>query len=131
MSVDTVWERGVPDNYAFGRYGDSPYNYPPDGLEILVSHDWAGDWEFEMIVVWKHKDTGELRAAYDSGCSCPTPFGDLTWEKMLPVSEVDDLEPLFHKVFHDAYPPKGEQTDPGRAEIRMKVARELSKKGRA
>jgi hypothetical protein len=41
------------------------------------------DYSFDLVVVWRHKDTGELYFAQDSGCSCPSPFEDFT--------SIDDL----------------------------------------
>lgn len=76
----TAWKDGVPSEWGYNRYGESPYYSVPKGWSILVEHDWAGDWEFAMVVVWRNDQTGELRAAADSGCSCPTPFGDLELE---------------------------------------------------
>lgn len=52
-----------------------PY-YSPEALslEILCSKDIAGDYEFDMCVMWKHGPSGRLFYAFDSGCSCPTPY---------------------------------------------------------
>jgi hypothetical protein len=115
-----VWTEGISDSGGYDRYGPSPYSGGSDGLEIVASYDWADAYEFDMIVVWK-KD-GELRAAWDSGCSCPTPFADLTWEGMRIIKNPDDLEPLFDEVYHGS---AKSSTDPGRAELTAKVHREL------
>lgn len=52
------------------------------GLTLLGT---AGDpdlsWGFDEFTVWADAD-GTLRWAYDSGCSCPEPFGDLTLADM-------------------------------------------------
>jgi hypothetical protein len=45
------------------------------GLEVVGDVDVAGNWEFDMFVVWKDSD-GVLYWAEDSGCSCPIPFDD-------------------------------------------------------
>lgn len=54
----------------YGPY-HSPENY---GLEIIGSIDWAGDYEYDMVVVWRRLEDGMFLWAQDSGCSCPTPF---------------------------------------------------------
>jgi hypothetical protein len=41
------------------------------------------DYSFDLVVVWRHKDTGELYYGADSGCSCPSPFENF--------SSIDDL----------------------------------------
>lgn len=54
--------------------------YAPEklGMEQIAEQDWADAYEFDMLVVWRDTD-GKLRAATDSGCSCPTPFEDHTF----------------------------------------------------
>ncbi len=56
-------------------YEINPY-YNPEavGLEIVTESDCAGSYEFDMFVVWRHKESGLLFYGTDSGCSCPTPF---------------------------------------------------------
>lgn len=53
----------------------NPY-YSPEklGLSILAQNDIAGAYEFNMCVVWKHAASGRIFYAFDSGCSCPSPF---------------------------------------------------------
>jgi hypothetical protein len=87
-----TWVNGITDEGGFSRYSGPSL---PATVEQVCEFDWAGSWEFDMITVWRDKTTGELRAATDSGCSCPTPFSDLTWDGMLPIREVDDLRHLF------------------------------------
>lgn len=121
----TQWRDGVPDEYGYDRYGESPYYSPEShGLVIVAEHDWAGDYEFEMVVVWRGPG-GELRAAYDTGCSCPTPFGDLTWDGMLPIRHADDLRPLVEKCDEYGGGPAWDGTDPGVADLKAKVHRAL------
>lgn len=94
MSTTSTWTDGLSGEYDYDRYGHSPYYNVPDGWRILADVDWAGDYEFKQIVVWLDETTGELRAAYDSGCSCSTPFADLTLDRAKLVREVDDLQAL-------------------------------------
>lgn len=92
------WENGLPSPDA-DEYGSSPYYNPPEPLEVFADVDTReADYEFEQVVVWRDKVTGELLGAADSGCSCPTPFGSLTREEMKPIRVVEDLDSLFDAV---------------------------------
>lgn len=113
--TEITWTNGVSSEFDFDRYETGAYDTSPPGTEILVEYDWAGDYEFDMIVVWRQVETGELRAAHDSGCSCPNPFAGLTWDGMLPIKEVSDLDELFRHT-------EGAE---GIAEIKAKVHRSL------
>ena len=60
-------------------YDSSPY-YSPEafGLEMVGTIDWRyEDYSFDMTAVWKAK-RGEYYLGDDSGCSCPSPFEDVT-----------------------------------------------------
>ena len=58
------------------------YYYPEkSGLEIFESVDTAGDYEFDMFVVWRKLDDNTLFYGTDSGCSWPTPFEDFTLDE--------------------------------------------------
>lgn len=51
------------------------YYYPEDnGLEVFDEVETGEYCNFDTTVVWRHKETGKLYWAHDSGCSCPTPF---------------------------------------------------------
>lgn len=54
---------------------ENNFYYSPEKshLEVIKSFDTGGGYEFDMFVIWKHKDN-RLFYAEDSGCSCPTPF---------------------------------------------------------
>lgn len=97
----TVWSEGVPDDYSYARYGDSPY-YAPEKIGLSILGEAADDepWEFDMVVVWQNED-GDLRAAHDAGFSCPTPFGDLTWDGMKPIRKIEDLDLLLAQCLAD------------------------------
>lgn len=57
----------------------NPY-YSPEkcGLEILFEVDTAGSYEFDMFVVWERTSDRTIWWSSDSGCSCPTPFEDVS-----------------------------------------------------
>ena len=54
------------------------YYDPQDyGLQEVAEISYTdGAYEFDLRVVWGHKETGKLYTARDSGCSCPSPFED-------------------------------------------------------
>jgi hypothetical protein len=87
---------GLPSDTGYDRYGESPYYEPPAPWKILAEHDWAGAYEFSMLVVWRNEQTGAMVAAADSGCSCPTPFSQLDLDTdALEVRSPEDLKPLL------------------------------------
>ncbi len=55
------------------------YYSPEDfGLEVVGEFDWSEpDYSFDMLVVWK-ESRGKYWVGEDSGCSCPSPFEDIT-----------------------------------------------------
>lgn len=54
------------------NFYDSPEK---SGLEIVAELEFGElSYSFDTRVVWRHKDTGTLYTARDSGCSCPAPF---------------------------------------------------------
>jgi hypothetical protein len=53
----------------------NPYYYPTEnGLTLIDTVDIAGAYEFDMVAAWQRKEDGAILYAFDSGCSCPTPF---------------------------------------------------------
>jgi hypothetical protein len=62
------------DRDEFG-WETGPYQNPEKyGLESVGTVDWGGNYEFDMIVVWKRLEDGALLWAQDAGCSCSAPF---------------------------------------------------------
>jgi len=118
-----AWREGISDEGGYARYGESPYYDPPAGWAILAEYDWAGSYEFAQIVIWRNVDSGELRAAADTGCSCPTPFSDLTLDGMKILEETDDLRPLVDDLGDWRVEWGG--SDPGLAELAAAVHRSL------
>lgn len=58
-------------------YEKNPY-YSPEafGLKLETQLDMTKfDYSFDYRVIWSD-DSGQIYTAYDSGCSCPTPFED-------------------------------------------------------
>lgn len=118
----TNWKDGLPDEWGFARYGESPYYTTPPGLRVLAEAELFDEaYQFDLVVVWQDTATGDLLGAADSGCSCPTPFGDLTREGMKPIREVADLEPLIAKLTEYREPTQATAL----ADLKAKVHRAL------
>jgi hypothetical protein len=69
-------------------YETNPY-YNPEavGLEIVAEIDYSdGNYQFDLRIVWRQKETGRLLTSRESGCSCPTPFDELKVEDMADYS---------------------------------------------
>ncbi len=60
------------------------YNPEQYGMEIVVQlDDPDASYSFDMFVVWMRRSDGELFYGTDSGCSCPSPFENVTGVEML------------------------------------------------
>lgn len=60
-------------------WNNNPY-YNPEalGLEIVGEMNWSEpDYSFDFTVVWKQA-RGKYWIGSDAGCSCPSPFEDIT-----------------------------------------------------
>lgn len=54
------------------------YNPQDFGLEVVGDIERSdGCYQFDMVVVWKQA-RGKYWIGQDSGCSCPSPFEDIT-----------------------------------------------------
>ena len=63
-----------------GGYGDSSFE-----VQVLASlYDPHASYSFDTILVFKHD--GKLHFERDSGCSCPSPFEDVSPESLKPFS---------------------------------------------
>lgn len=55
--------------------------YAPNkhGLISIGEVEWAYEsHSFDLTAVWYHEETGQFYWGNDSGCSCPSPFQDIT-----------------------------------------------------
>ena len=72
---------------------DNVYSNPENcGLEIVAEVEREASYDFDMVVVFRHEETGALYWAADSGCSCPAPFEDYTSVDSL--TRLTDIEQL-------------------------------------
>lgn len=70
-------------------YKNVYYNPQDFGLEIVGEFEFSEpNWSFDTLVVWKEK-RGRYWIGTDSGCSCPSPFEDIT--------DVNDLDGPYTK----------------------------------
>lgn len=70
--------------------------YQPEafGLKVLAELDEGAAYEFNMLVVWQDAE-GYLWYGADAGCSCPTPFEDITTtEDLHKIADTTDLGKL-------------------------------------
>jgi hypothetical protein len=92
----------------------SPEKY---GLELVGEVDFSdGNYQFDLTVVFRDRDTGALFYGSDSGCSCPAPFEDVGRPGLIPatVHEIaaylqSRLAPVRDKAKQYGYPVYGEE----------------------
>lgn len=84
-------------------YIHAGYMKMPEDWTCLGEYEMADEpYEFGLIALWRDA-YGNLRAAYDEGCSCPTPFEGFTPADFREIRKPEDIEPLFstyHKSRH-------------------------------
>ena len=70
----------LAETITMNRNGANPYASPTKcGLKIVeVTEEPDLFWEFNMLVLWEDLETSKRYFASDSGCSCPSPFEDIT-----------------------------------------------------
>lgn len=86
-------------------WGKNPYYRPQEmGLEPIAEIDYSsGNYEFDLRVVWRHAESGELYTARDSGCSCPSPFESFNKLEKLSIVSMEDLEDEFREELNHRY----------------------------
>ncbi len=90
------------------------------GFAILVDEDLGGSYEFDQLIVVRAPD-GTLWAAHDAGCSCPTPFEDMSWPAdWTEIKQPADIEPVIAEW--SEYLP---EVDPARSRVRFAVGEAL------
>ncbi len=62
------------------KFKCNPYYSPAGcGLELFANIDRNNaPYKFDMLCVWRDSQEGGYYYAFDSGCSCPTPFDEFT-----------------------------------------------------
>lgn len=63
---------------------DSPY------VQIAEVQWGEASYDFDLTRVYRHRETGELFYAQDSGCSCPSPFENTTEEHLTRIERLHD-----------------------------------------
>ena len=77
------------------------YNTPEPWVKIAEC-EWGASYEFDTLCVWQNSETGEIRAAHDSGCcSCPTPFE--YYESMDAATKIESVADLLNYLLSRDY----------------------------
>lgn len=82
-------------------YDTNIYYYPAEPWSVIAEAEWGASYEFDTLVVWQNRETGEVRAAHDSGCSCPTPFED--YDSMEDTTKIESVQGLLDYVLSRDY----------------------------
>lgn len=62
-----------------------------DNYKQICSVEWSGEpWEFNQTAVFESKETRMLFYAEDSGCSCPSPFEETSFDDLTPILRLQD-----------------------------------------
>lgn len=66
------------------RGGQNPYTHPDSvGLEFVGEVEWSRrSYQFDLTAVWRDTTTGAFYWGSDSGCSCPRPFENTTYDEL-------------------------------------------------
>lgn len=76
----------------------SPQNYNVtliDGFDV-----YEPDWDFDILLVVKDTQSGQVYAATDSGCSCPIPFEDHKYPNdFIHVRSWQDVKDILDREF--------------------------------
>lgn len=81
-------------------YDDPDVYYQPEkfGLEKVAEIDYSDrSYCFDSRTVWRHKKSGKLYTARDSGCSCPGMFENYTTLESLAPFELSVIEAEVEK----------------------------------
>lgn len=61
-------------------------------LRTIGQIDWSdGRYQFDLTVVWQREVDGVFMYAEDSGCSCPSPFEDLTPAGLIEIASIGEF----------------------------------------
>jgi hypothetical protein len=139
MGTDTVYfKQGIPtgDGGGYSRdrgdWGDIYYSPDKVGMEAFADVDVLYEaYEFHLLAVWKAVLTGDLYAAADTGCSCPTPFEELgSLAELAAINDVADLDPLLTYLSGTSYRFEESGNSQGIEQLRGKVASYLIDRAR-
>jgi len=78
--IDRFAPAGLPiEERTWGGWDLNPYSNPEKcGLSLLATAEEDEAYQFDIIALWKDIPTGRLFMAHDAGCSCPSPFENVT-----------------------------------------------------
>lgn len=99
---------------------DVYYNPEKHELETVGTIQWDEPcYSFDITAVWYHRDTGTFYWGSDSGCSCPSPFENVTDKSQLNSGTFHQAAAAL-QTRHDAY------VDDGWTELRSEVGAEIA-----
>ncbi|MCQ4150261.1 DUF7574 domain-containing protein [Rhodococcus qingshengii] len=78
--------------------------YEPEafGLTTVGELDLGGGYDFDKFVIWQDNGSGRLWYAEDRGCSCPSPFEDVSFTNgMTEVHTPQQLIDAIHSWRND------------------------------
>lgn len=107
-------------------YDTNPYYNPENlGLQLEAEYDLYGEaYEFSLVIVLRDQD-GTLWGAFDSGCSCPTPFEDHTFPTdFTMIRTADDVDGIIRSNAYGDYVDRA-----GRQEFLRRVRELLGERG--
>jgi hypothetical protein len=90
------WLDDQVSDYEENRGDINPYQNPEAaGLELVGEVEWsARSYEFDLTAVWRDATTGAFYWASDSGCSCPSPFENTTFDDLHTGTKFEALAEL-------------------------------------
>lgn len=96
---------------ATGEYELPNIYYDPEkfGLEVFGEVDFGGSFEYDKLVVWRDRKTGELYTGEDSGCSCPSPFESQGLDNLTPLLSLKRLESKLDGMSEKAHVPQSQE----------------------
>lgn len=89
---------GLPDDTQVTHQWD--YEAPKSEFTELGDIQWGeACYNFDLTRVWAHNPTGRLYAADDNGCSCPSPFENVTVADLTPITRPQDFYDYVDRRF--------------------------------
>lgn len=86
------------------------HSYPADALVMEDENwQWVADAQmcsglshgFDEVALYQHRETGQLAAAHDSGCPCPTPFERTSVRDLTFIDRLRDWDDFTDKHVED------------------------------
>lgn len=77
-------------------------DFSKERFELLAELDWSdGCYQFDLTGIFRYKEDNTLYAAFDSGCSCPSPWEYFTEGDLIPIERLRDLDEACKEKLSD------------------------------